>query len=96
MSRDMTVTMTRDITSREGSKVQEEHEHEALVHEQEHIHMTHYERPGEDVVHLTARHTHEHNHPAVTHSHEAHRDPYREHLRSAHVHDHAHPETSTG
>ena len=40
--------------------------------------------------HLTANHDHQHNHAAVTHSHQPHEDPAKEHGREAHVHDHQH------
>jgi CheY-like chemotaxis protein len=41
-------------------------------------------------------HTHEHNHPPLTHAHDAHEDPEKEHLREAHIHDHARPDVSPG
>ena len=68
-----------------------EHDHEPLVHQHGHSHVTHYLRPGEDVVHLTASHEHAHNHPVLRHSHEPHQDLEKEHPREAHVHDHAQP-----
>jgi len=60
------------------------------------VHVTHYYRKGEDLTHLMATHSHEHNHSALSHSHEPHVDPEKEHLREAHVHDHAQPSSSPG
>lgn len=74
----------------------EAHDHDAALHDHEHIHATHYQRPEEEVAHLVATHAHEHNHPALSHAHEAHEDPEKEHLREAHVHDHARPDASPG
>jgi hypothetical protein len=70
------------------------HDHQAIVHEHEHTHVTHYDRPGEETTHMVARHAHEHNHPALSHDHEPHEDPDKEHLRESHVHDHARPDAS--
>jgi hypothetical protein len=70
------------------------HDHQAIVHEHEHIHVTHYDRPEEEIAHMVARHPHEHNHPALTHDHKPHGDPDKEHLRESHVHDHARPDAS--
>jgi hypothetical protein len=88
--------MVREAPIRRGGSIGETHDHDAVVHEHRHIHVTHYHRPGEDVTHLVAEHDHEHNHPALSHQHEPHEDPDKEHLREAHVHDHARPETSPG
>jgi hypothetical protein len=74
----------------------ERHDHEAVVHDQEHVHITHYDRPQEDVTHLVSTHAHEHNHPALSHEHDPHEDPDKEHLREAHIHDHARPDESPG
>jgi hypothetical protein len=74
----------------------EAHDHEAVVHGHEHIHVTHYQRPGEDVTHLVASHGHEHNHPEISHDHEPHEEPDKEHPREAHIHDHARPDVSPG
>ena len=74
----------------------QEHRHDEQVHGHEHFHVTHYLRPGEDWAHLTASHTHEHNHPEVTHDHPQHEDPEKEHTREGHVHDHAEPARSPG
>lgn len=71
-----------------------EHTHPATVREHVHEHITHYCRPGEDVTHLVATHEHSHNHPELTHEHEAHGDADKEHLREAHIHDHASPAQS--
>ena len=70
------------------------HDHEAVVHDHEHFHVTHYSRPGEDITHMEATHAHDHNHPAVSHEHEQHEDPEKEHQREGHIHDHARPEES--
>lgn len=72
----------------------QEHSHEEMVHE--HMHITHYLRPEEETVHLTSGHSHEHNHPPLTHTHASHEDPDKEHGREVHVHDHARPERSPG
>ena len=61
----------------------ESHQHDAVVHAHDHMHVTHYHRPGEDLTHLVA-----------SHSHEPHEDMDKEHLREGHVHDHAHPSAS--
>ena len=63
-------------------------------HGHEHVHVTHYVRPGEEASHLPASHDHEHNHPALAHAHDPHDDPDKEHAREAHVHDHAQPTES--
>ena len=72
------------------------HDHDSVVHDHGHEHVTHYRRPGEEWEHMTATHDHDHNHPAVSHEHEAHQDPEKEHEREAHIHDHAHPTESPG
>jgi hypothetical protein len=72
----------------------EDHLHDEMVHEHEHIHITHYVRPGEETAHLTASHSHDHNHPALRHTHIAHENPDREHEREAHILDHERPERS--
>jgi hypothetical protein len=76
-----------------------EHDHEAIVHEHEHYHVTHNRREGLDEMvgeweHLTARHSHAHNHAALTHAHAGHENAEHEHQGEAHVHDHEHPTTS--
>jgi len=68
----------------------EGHSHEPVVHDHEHMHVTHYLRHGRDLEHELASHTHGHDHAAVTHEHQPHADPAREHAREAHVHDHRH------
>jgi hypothetical protein len=72
----------------------QEHKHERLVHAHEHLHVTHYDRPGEEWTHLTSTHGHDHDHPALSHTHEPHKNMEKEHAREAHVHDHAHPANS--
>ena len=76
-----------------------EHGHEALDHAHGHPHVTHNRREGPDELvgeweHLTALHTHEHNHAAITHSHVPHERAEHEHLGEAHIHDHSHPSLS--
>ena len=70
------------------------HKHDAITHQQEHQHVTHYLRPTEDWVHLTASHSHQHNHSACEHRHESHEQWEKEHSREAHMHDHGHPTQS--
>ena len=72
----------------------EPHRHDALVHDHEHAHVTHYLVQGEQWAHLTATHTHDHNHAPLTHAHMPHRDQEKEHGREAHVHDHEQPAES--
>ncbi len=74
----------------------EGHTHDAMVHNHEHLHVTHYLHAGArgTLEHLLANHRHEHNHAAVTHAHLPHEDEAREHRREAHIHDHAHPAQS--
>lgn len=72
------------------------HHHDDVVHAHEHLHVIHYRRPEEEVTHLVATHDHEHNHPAVSHTHESHEDPEKEHQREGHIHDHASPAASPG
>lgn len=68
------------------------HDHPALVHRHEHVHVTHYAHTGKrGVEHLTCTHRHEHNHAPVQHAHAPHEDVEREHRREAHVHNHEHP-----
>lgn len=70
------------------------HQHDALVHDHKHFHVTHYLHKGEDWTHLLSTHTHDHNHPPLDHVHIPHRDLEKEHRREAHVHDHAGPTSS--
>ena len=72
----------------------DEHAHDEVLHDHEHVHVSHYVRPEEEPTHLTATHGHEHNHPAVQHSHVPHEDPEKEHRREGHIHDHTRPERS--
>ena len=69
------------------------HDHRSIVHNHEHIHITHHAKGGAggEIEHLAAVHDHEHNHPALDHSHFPHRDPEREHAHEGHIHDHSHP-----
>lgn len=68
------------------------HDHSAVVHRHDHVHVTHYSHAGaRGVEHLTSTHAHEHNHSAVEHAHIPHEDLGHEHRREAHIHDHAHP-----
>jgi hypothetical protein len=67
------------------------HKHGNVVHAHDHFHVTHYGRPGENVTHLAASHRHQHNHPALSHEHEAHKNQAKEHQREGHIHDHAEP-----
>jgi hypothetical protein len=76
-----------------------EHSHEGVVHTHQHPHITHNRREGADEFigeweHLTALHSHEHNHAQVSHSHLPHENAEHEHLGEAHVHDHSHPSVS--
>jgi len=71
-----------------------QHKHEETVHAHEHRHVTHYLRPGEEWVHMTASHRHQHNHAELSHAHESHRQAGKEHEREAHIHDHAAPARS--
>jgi hypothetical protein len=57
-------------------------------------HVTHYMVQGEQWTHLTAKHDHEHNHAALTHTHNPHQDEAREHRQEAHLHDHEQPAQS--
>jgi hypothetical protein len=70
------------------------HQHDAVVHEHKHFHVTHYLHKGEDWTHLLSTHSHDHNHPSLDHVHIPHRDMDKEHRREAHVHDHAGPTSS--
>jgi hypothetical protein len=77
----------------------EQHSHDSMMHEHDHYHITHNKREGADAAigeweHLTAQHTHPHNHPGMVHSHEPHANAEHEHLGEAHVHDHEHPTRS--
>jgi hypothetical protein len=70
----------------------EEHEHDALVHDHEHWHVTHNHRAMTGgFEHLSWHHAHEHDHPAVTHAHVPHENFEAEHADEAHDHDHGEP-----
>ena len=70
------------------------HGHDALDHLHEHVHVTHnLHEPAVEGgwQHLTAAHSHRHNHLALEHSHRPHRNFESEHRKEAHIHDHEHP-----
>lgn len=70
----------------------EEHQHDAMVHDHEHWHVTHnFRRMTGGFEHLSWKHRHEHDHAAVTHAHFPHEDFEREHHDEAHDHDHREP-----
>lgn len=72
------------------------HDHEEVIHNHEHMHVTHHARGGLGgaIEHLTAIHTHDHNHSTLGHAHTPHENAAREHEHEAHIHDHAHPAES--
>ena len=73
------------------------HDHEALVHEHEHWHVTHnWNEEHQGFEHLAARHSHEHDHASVTHTHLPHQDFASEHAGEAHIHDHDEPVNPAG
>jgi hypothetical protein len=71
------------------------HDHEALTHVHDHLHVTHNRTEPDKMVggweHLSSRHSHEHNHTPLTHIHRPHRNFEVEHATEAHIHDHEHP-----
>ncbi len=70
----------------------DEHEHEPMVHNHGHYHVTHnFREMTGGFEHLSSHHEHEHDHAAIRHRHYPHEDFEREHQGEAHVHDHAHP-----
>ncbi|HEX4978496.1 MAG TPA: hypothetical protein VFV35_00380 [Acidimicrobiales bacterium] len=70
----------------------EHHEHEALLHDHRHFHVTHnHNRLTGGFDHLYSEHSHSHDHAAVAHSHVPHQDFDSEHAGEAHVHDHLDP-----
>jgi hypothetical protein len=70
----------------------EKHDHEPLVHEHEHWHVTHnWSDTAGTFEHLAAQHSHIHDHAAVSHEHVPHRNFEYEHGHEAHVHDHDQP-----
>ena len=72
------------------------HQHDAIVHEHEHWHVTHnWNESTRSFDHLAARHVHEHDHASVEHAHLPHRDVEHEHQGEAHVHDHDEPVDAT-
>lgn len=42
-------------------RAQGHHQHEAVVHEHKHFHVTHYLHKGENWGHLLSTHEHDHN-----------------------------------
>lgn len=85
-----------EIKSRRRGVPVVSHTHGAMLHEHEHVHVTHSRRDfGKGVggwEHLTAAHSHRHNHAPLVHTHRPHRDFESEHGREAHIHDHEQPE----
>lgn len=70
----------------------EQHEHEALVHDHGHYHVTHNLDDDTGAFrHLSSRHTHAHDHAAMQHSHTPHRAFESEHMGETHDHDHGEP-----
>jgi hypothetical protein len=70
----------------------EEHTHDPMVHTHEHWHVTHHwsETAG-TFEHLASKHSHEHDHADLTHSHVPHANFDNEHSGEAHIHDHDEP-----
>ena len=70
----------------------EDHEHDAVVHDHAHFHVTHnFHEVAGTFEHLSSRHDHEHDHAALTHAHWPHEDFAAEHDGEAHTHDHGQP-----
>jgi hypothetical protein len=91
--------MRREVAKRTHTEDFTQHRHDALLHDHPHTHVVHNRREGADEFigeweHLTAEHTHRHNHAELVHSHAPHESVEREHLGEAHIHDHEHPEKS--
>lgn len=58
----------------------EQHAHKAMVHDHEHWHVTHnWSDTAGTFEHLGSRHSHEHDHAALTHAHVPHVDFDSEH-----------------
>ena len=69
-----------------------EHDHEGLVHDHQHFHITHnYNEQTGGFDHLSAAHAHEHDHAPLRHAHVPHNDFENEHRGEAHIHDHDQP-----
>jgi hypothetical protein len=69
-----------------------EHEHEGLVHNHQHFHVTHnYSEMTGGFEHLGSSHAHEHDHPPVRHAHAPHLNVEKEHAGEVHIHDHDNP-----
>jgi hypothetical protein len=70
----------------------ETHEHDAVVHDHSHFHVTHnWSDHAQTFVHLSSEHSHEHDHAKLEHAHFPHEDFDSEHLGEAHDHDHGRP-----
>src|SRR3990172_6628147 len=62
----------------------EAHTHPEIVHSHTHVHTAPLGIGGADLV---ARHSHEHRHPTLYHSHPAHQEPAREQGHGARIHE---------
>jgi hypothetical protein len=70
----------------------EKHDHEPLIHNHDHWHVTHnWSETAGTFEHLAARHAHVHDHAALSHEHMPHVDFESEHASEAHIHDHDEP-----
>ena len=75
-----------------GAPQNDWHAHEAMVHDHEHWHVTHnWSDTAGTFEHLASRHSHQHSHAPLEHTHVAHADVAREHAGEAHIHDHEDP-----
>jgi hypothetical protein len=83
------------VLGRGNGTASKSHRHDSLEHVHEHVHVTHNLNEPDKAVggwqHLTAGHSHPHNHLALEHSHRPHRNFESEHRSEAHIHDHEHP-----
>jgi hypothetical protein len=87
----------RERPALEAQETFDHHDHGAIVHGHQHVHITHCVVDGDysRVEHKTAVHVHEHNHSQTEHSHQPHPESGGfEHDYEAHIHDHAHPAQS--
>ena len=79
----------------EGEGKAATHTHPAVVHSQDHYHVTHHLKHGmvgDDFEHRAYWHTHEHNHNELTHSHDySQEEEEQHHDKEAHIHDHSAP-----
>ena len=70
----------------------EHHQHDAMVHDHEHWHVTHnWSDTAMTFAHLASKHAHEHDHAQIDHAHVPHLDFESEHAGEAHIHDHDDP-----